>query len=78
VKDAMPLEDRTFRCEGCGLAEDRDLNAARNLEQWPGVARTLETPVEGGVQSAALTPLIQPPSEAGTTSLERGPRPWMS
>ncbi len=77
VKEKMPLDERIYRCEACGLVMGRDLNAARNLEQWPGVARTLETPVEGGVQSAA-TPLIQPPSEAGTTSLERGSRPWMS
>ena len=49
----MPLKERTFCCEGCGLVEDRDLNAARNLAEWPGVARTLEMPVEGGVQSTA-------------------------
>ena len=53
VKDAMPLGERTFHCEACDLVEDRDLNAARNLAEWPGVARTLETPVERGVQSTA-------------------------
>ena len=52
-KDAIPLGERIFHCEACGLVEDRDLNAARNLAEWPGVARTLETPVEGGVQSTA-------------------------
>lgn len=31
VKVALRLEVRVFRCEGCGLAIDRDLNAARNL-----------------------------------------------
>ncbi len=72
VKDAMSLEERTFHCEECGLVTDRDLNAAMNLAKWPGVARTLETPVEGGVQSAA-SPLIQPPGESGTISLGRGP-----
>ena len=56
-KDAMPLGERTFHCEACDLVEDRDLNAARNLAEWPGVARTLETPAEGGVQSAAAKPL---------------------
>ncbi len=77
-KDAIPLEERTFHCEECGLVEDRDLNAAKNLAEWPGVARTLETPVEGGVQSTAAKPLlIQPPSESGTISLGRGPRRWM-
>ena len=45
--------DRTFHCEGCGLVIDRDLNAEKNLAEWPGVARTVETSVEGGVQSTA-------------------------
>jgi len=31
VKDEMPLSERVFRCEACGLVLDRDLNAARNL-----------------------------------------------
>ena len=31
VKDEMPLSERVFRCEGCGLVCDRDENAARNL-----------------------------------------------
>jgi putative transposase len=31
VKVDLRLEVRVFRCEGCGLAIDRDLNAARNL-----------------------------------------------
>jgi putative transposase len=31
VKDEMPLSERVFRCEGCGLVCDRDMNAARNL-----------------------------------------------
>ena len=76
-KDVMPLEERTFRCEGCDFIADRDLNAARNLAEWLGVARTRETPVEGGVQSTAAKPLlIQPPGESGTISLGRGPRRW--
>jgi putative transposase len=31
VKGALPLWERTFRCEACGLVRDRDENAARNL-----------------------------------------------
>jgi len=31
VKDVLPLSERTFRCEECGLVLDRDENAARNL-----------------------------------------------
>jgi putative transposase len=32
----LTLADRTFQCEKCGLVLDRDLNAARNLEQLAG------------------------------------------
>jgi putative transposase len=69
IKERMNLSDRTYYCEVCGLVMDRDLNAARNLEQWPGVARTLKMPVKGSVGL---------PYESGTTSLEGGPRPWIS
>ncbi|WPD19483.1 IS607 family element RNA-guided endonuclease TnpB [Thermaerobacter composti] len=31
VKTSLPLSQRTFRCEECGLVLDRDENAARNL-----------------------------------------------
>jgi IS605 OrfB family transposase len=51
VKAKLPLSERTYRCEHCGLVLDRDLNAARNLAmtvktraEWsPGVARRPET-----------------------------------
>jgi putative transposase len=33
VKAKLPLSERTYRCEHCGLVADRDLNAARNLAQ---------------------------------------------
>jgi putative transposase len=31
VKAKLPLAERTYRCERCGLVLDRDVNAARNL-----------------------------------------------
>lgn len=31
VKGEMPLSERTYCCDGCGLVIDRDVNAARNL-----------------------------------------------
>jgi len=65
VKEHMDLSERIYHCDICGLIIDRDLNAARNLEQWPGVARTLKTPVEGGVQPQMAA---QPPYESGTIS----------
>lgn len=30
----MPLSQRVFRCEACGLELDRDLNAALNLRAY--------------------------------------------
>lgn len=34
----LTLSDRTFNCDNCGLAIDRDLNAARNIERHAVVA----------------------------------------
>ncbi|WP_448590753.1 RNA-guided endonuclease InsQ/TnpB family protein [Thermoflexus hugenholtzii] len=34
IGPALPLSQRTFRCEACGLEVDRDLNAARNLRNY--------------------------------------------
>ncbi|MDV3278289.1 MAG: transposase [Nitrososphaerales archaeon] len=34
VKEEMPLSERIYECERCGLVIDRDLNAAKNLEWW--------------------------------------------
>ena len=39
VKTTLTLAERVFRCEACGLAIDRDHNAARNLMQL-GTARS--------------------------------------
>src|SRR4030088_1020387 len=36
VKTKLRLSERTFRCDECGLALDRDLNAARNLAALVG------------------------------------------
>ena len=33
VKESLGLDERTYRCENCGLIIDRDWNAAFNLEQ---------------------------------------------
>lgn len=34
-KERLSLSERTFRCEACGHEEDRDVNAAKNLEAYP-------------------------------------------
>ena len=41
--DDLTLSDREWRCGCCGTLNDRDFNAAQNLEQWPG----LSFPVSG-------------------------------
>ena len=33
----LTLKDRTFECDSCGHAEDRDPYAFRNLERYPGL-----------------------------------------
>lgn len=35
IKKDLNLSDRVYRCE-CGYVEDRDINAARNLEMYAG------------------------------------------
>lgn len=37
VKHNLKLSDRTYRCDVCGLAMDRDENAAVNLEHYPKI-----------------------------------------
>ena len=32
-KDTLLLSEKTYACEACGMVMDRDLNAARNLQQ---------------------------------------------
>ncbi len=33
-RQKMPLKNRVYQCPKCGHAEDRDLNAAKNIERW--------------------------------------------
>ena len=41
--DGLTLSDREWECGGCGKWNERDYNAALNLERWPG----LSFPVSG-------------------------------
>ena len=42
LHDGLELKDRTFTCEGCGHAEDRDVHAAGNLERYPRLQGNLD------------------------------------
>lgn len=46
IDDDQTLADRTFHCDGCGHAEDRDLNAAHNIRS-AGLAQTYASGPEG-------------------------------
>ena len=45
VKESLLLSEREYVCEACGVCEDRDRNAAINLEMYPGLPGN-ETPVD--------------------------------
>jgi putative transposase len=47
VKTALPLDARVFRCRGCRLVIDRDLNAANNLAALAALARFDDPRVAG-------------------------------
>jgi putative transposase len=36
VRTVLGLDERTYRCDRCGVVIDRDVNAAINLARWPG------------------------------------------
>ena len=54
IATTLPLSARTFRCAGCGLVRDRDLNAAVNLATWAEqrCARVRDPPAGGPVTNA--------------------------
>jgi len=37
VVDSLPSSQRVFHCEACGHTTDRDVNAALNLQHYPGL-----------------------------------------
>ena len=59
VRAVLSRRERTFRCEGCGLQLDRDLNAARNLVWW--------AEAHPGTASAAGTGSAHTPDARGVT-----------
>ena len=47
VKESLKLSERIYRCEYCGLIEDRDVNAAKNL--CPAVRRVLGVEADSSI-----------------------------
>jgi len=62
IKESMPLSERIFRCEKCGLVLDRDVNAARNILR---VGRDTPEVTLGETRSSAfhyrkVRPVVEP------------------
>ena len=56
VKGELNLSERTYDCGVCGLAIDRDLNAAINLARWQPKERPADTPPDPQ-RAPLLTPV---------------------
>ena len=55
----MPLSERVYRCDSCGLVMDRDMNAALNILNV-GMANYPELmPVEGGTSRTSSSVTAQ-------------------
>jgi putative transposase len=60
VKSGLLLAERIYRCEQCGLALDRDLNAARNLAKLAGSSSHSHNACEGEDAGQGLAALVKP------------------
>ncbi|MFE9204259.1 IS607 family element RNA-guided endonuclease TnpB [Micromonospora sp. NPDC007230] len=69
VKAKLPLRVRTYICDSCGLALDRDLNAARNLA---AIAREVTTAGSGPVAGRGADRKTRP---GGPVAMKRQPGP---
>ena len=72
MKAKLPLPERTERCGCCGRAEDRDVNAARNLLSLAAGGAD-RRPARGGCGMSALMsthpPTAFPECRAGCSGL---------
>jgi putative transposase len=70
VKKTLSLSERIYSCEACGVVEDRDRNAALNLEQYPRLAgnwaRKSRTPMDDHASTCGLHGSSMLVDEVGT------------
>ena len=70
VKAKLPLSERTFNCDACGLSIDRDLNAAINIKVAGSAPETLNARGED-VRRADLVSGNAVPGEARTKRAQK-------
>jgi putative transposase len=73
LRKDLPLKDRTYACDHCGLVLDRDLNAAANLAAWAedhtrGEVRDGDRQAAGPVINACRRDGTGPHTRVGETS----------
>ena len=73
VKAKLSLNERTYRCDGCGLTIDRDLNAAINIKVAGSAPETLNAH-GGDISRADTTSGNANPSETRTKPAQSKPR----
>lgn len=79
--DRLTLSEREYVCLACGVVEDRDLNAAKNLEQYPWLKgnwdRKIQTPMDDLTSTGAPLAPASRVVEVGTETVgtQRGPQP---
>jgi len=71
VKAKLPLSERTYRCERCGLVCDRDENAARNLAALVVTQTGGEVVAGSGPETRNARGVDLRPGPAGQTAVNR-------
>lgn len=72
IKEELPLSERTYICEECGLVMDRDLNASRNLAMLAASSAESENACGGGrsmPMAGALQGIRNPASSVRATDV---------
>jgi putative transposase len=72
IKDELDLSEREYECDWCGLAIDRDLNAARNLAQLATTRLSSSKSTASSAGSHACGEDVRPTS-CGRTSMKQEP-----
>jgi putative transposase len=65
---SLPLSDRTFTCESCGLVADRDLNAAINLANLVAASTSETVNARGADRKTAPARRVAVKREPGTAT----------